>query len=99
MLATAGLASAYGPRGVRVVAVNPGRTLTDRAQGAFEAEARRLGSSVEEVRRAGEQSLPLRRFARPEEVADVVAFLAWARASYVTGVMISMDGGGTPTIV
>jgi NAD(P)-dependent dehydrogenase (short-subunit alcohol dehydrogenase family) len=99
MLATAGLASAYGPRGVRVVAVNPGRTLTDRAQGAFEAEARRLGTSVEEVRRTGEQALPLRRFARPEEVADVVAFLASARASYVTGVMISMDGGGTPTIV
>ena len=49
MLATAGLAAAYGRLGIRVNAINPGTTLTARAKGAFEVEARRLGISEELV--------------------------------------------------
>jgi len=99
MLASVGLASAYGRSGVRVNVINPGRTLTDRAAAAFEAEARRLGIAVEEVRRRGEDALPLGRFARPEEIANLAVFLASERASYVTGAVISMDGGGAATVV
>lgn len=99
MLATAGLASAYGPSGVRVNAVNPGTTLTDRAQGSFRADAERLGMTEEKVRAQREAQLPLRRFARPEEIAQVVVFLCSDRASYVTGAVLSMDGGAAATIV
>jgi NAD(P)-dependent dehydrogenase (short-subunit alcohol dehydrogenase family) len=99
MLATAGLASAYGPSGVRVNAVNPGTTLTDRAQAAFRAEAARLGVSEGEARALREKQVPLRRFARPEEVAQVIVFLGSDRASYVTGAVLAMDGGSAATVV
>jgi NAD(P)-dependent dehydrogenase (short-subunit alcohol dehydrogenase family) len=99
MLATAGLAAALGPSGVRVNAVNPGRTLTERARAAFQAEAERLGISEAQVRADEESRLPLRRFAEPAEIAQVVLFLASDRASYVTGVVLSMDGGAAATVV
>ncbi len=99
MLATAGLASAYGGSGVRVNAVNPGTTLTDRAQAAFRGEAERLGIPEAEARTRREAQVPLRRFARPEEIAQVVVFLASDRASYVTGAVLSMDGGAAATVV
>jgi NAD(P)-dependent dehydrogenase (short-subunit alcohol dehydrogenase family) len=99
MLATAGLAAAFGPSGVRVNAVNPGRTLTERAQAAFRAEAERLGLGEDRVRADEEARIPLRRFADPEEVARVVLFLASDRASYVTGAVLAMDGGASATVV
>jgi len=99
MLATAGLASAYGPAGIRVNAVNPGLTLTERATAAFRAEAERLGISEDRARTLGEERIPLRRYARPEEIAQVVVFLASDRAAYVTGAILSMDGGTSATVV
>ncbi len=99
MLATAGLAAAHARDGIRVVAVNPATTLTERARGAFEAEARRAGITEAEARRAAEARVPLGRFALPEEVASVVVFLASARASYVTGATLSLDGGAAATVV
>ena len=59
MLATAGLAAAHARDGIRVLAINPGTTLTDRARGAFEAEARRSGISDTEARRSAEERIPL----------------------------------------
>ncbi len=79
--------------------VNPGRTLTERAHAAFRAEAERLGIGEDQVRAEEEARLPLRRFATPDEVARVVVFLASDRASYVTGAVISMDGGAAATVV
>ena len=99
MLATAGLASAYGPRGVRINAVNPSSTLTDRLQEGIAAEARMSGLPVEEVRRRMAARMPLGRLATPEEVADMIVFLASARASYVSGAIISMDGAAVPMVV
>jgi NAD(P)-dependent dehydrogenase (short-subunit alcohol dehydrogenase family) len=99
MLATAGLANAHARTGIRINAINPGITLTERARGAFEAEARRLGISVDEARAAAEKRAPMGRFAAPEEIAAVAVFLASDRASYLTGANISMDGGATPTVV
>ena len=99
MLATTGLASAYGPTGARVNAVNPGLTLTDRATAAFRAEAQRLGITEEQARALGAERIPLRRYASPGEIADVAVFLASDRASYVTGAIISMDGGAAGTVV
>jgi NAD(P)-dependent dehydrogenase (short-subunit alcohol dehydrogenase family) len=99
MLMTAGLASAYAARGVRVVAVNPGITETARMTQGLEADARLAGIDVEEARRRGLARIPLGRFAAPGEIADMVVFLASARASYVTGVSISMDGASNPIVV
>ena len=99
MLATAGLAAAYAGRGVRVVGVNPGLTETDRVTEGFAADARLAGVSAEEARARAVAKIPLGRLARAEEVADVVAFLASARASYVSGVNISMDGVTVPAVV
>jgi NAD(P)-dependent dehydrogenase (short-subunit alcohol dehydrogenase family) len=99
MLATAGLATAYAPRGVRVIGVNPGLTETDRVTEGLEADARLAGISAEEARTRAVARIPLGRMAEAREIADFVVFLASARASYVTGVNISMDGATLPAVV
>ena len=99
MLVSAGMAAAYGPMGVRVNAVNPGATHTERLQSGMQATARMLHISEEEALAQATRKVPLGRLARPEEVADVVLFLASGRASYVTGVVLTMDGAATPMVV
>lgn len=98
MLATAGLASAYAPKGIRVVAVNPGATITERLKEGMAADARAQGITPEEALQLATAKLPLGRIAKPEEIADTVVYLASDRASYVNGTTIAMDGGLTPLI-
>ena len=75
----------YGPKNIRVNAVCPGFIDTPMlAQGA--------GASPE-VLEGVLRSVPMRRVAGPEEVADVVAWLLSAQSSYVTGVAMPIDGG------
>ncbi|OUM02425.1 SDR family oxidoreductase [Variovorax sp. JS1663] len=99
MLATAGLATAYGPRGVRVNAVNPAMTLTDRMAEGLAAEARMRQRSEDDVRRDAEARMPLGRIAKPEDIADAVLFLSSPRAGYISGAIVSMDGAATPMVV
>jgi NAD(P)-dependent dehydrogenase (short-subunit alcohol dehydrogenase family) len=99
MLASSGLAAAYGPRGVRVVVVNPGLTSTGRLQEGLAADARLNNKSVEEMLEAQRKRLPLGRLAEPREIADAVVFLASERASYITGAVIAMDGAVSPIVV
>ena len=99
MLATAGLASAYGPRGVRVNAVNPGPTMTARLEQGLAAEARLQNKSPDDVLASHRQRIPLQRLATPEEVANAVLFLASTSASYITGAIVAMDGGVSPIVV
>lgn len=99
MLATAGLATAYAPRGVRVVGVNPGLTETDRVNEGLASDARLAGISLDEARARGIARIPLGRMATPAEIADAVLFLASDRARYITGVNITMDGATSPIIV
>lgn len=96
MLASAGLANAWGHKGIRVNAINPAATLTTRVQGALDAEAQVTGKSADELLNAMQQRIPLGRLGTPEEVADTALFLASARASYVTGALVTMDGGVHP---
>ncbi|MSP48703.1 MAG: SDR family oxidoreductase [Alphaproteobacteria bacterium] len=99
MLATAGLATAYAPKGVRVVGVNPGLTNTERVAEGLKSDARLNGISEEEALKRAIQRIPLGRMAEPEEIASLVLFLASPRASYVTGVIVSMDGAVAPIVV
>ncbi len=98
MLATVGLAHYHARYGIRINAINPGATLTERLQEAIQLEAERAGSNAAEVLARGTAAVPLGRYAKPEEIADVALFLASRRASYVTGALIPMDGGSTPLI-
>jgi NAD(P)-dependent dehydrogenase (short-subunit alcohol dehydrogenase family) len=98
MLATVGLAAAYGPQGVRINAINPGGTLTGRVAQGLEAEAKMTGLSAEELLERQKARIPLRRLGTPEEVAQVALFLASSQASYVTGAVIPMDGGAAAVI-
>src|SRR5215211_6561532 len=68
MLATAGLGQAWAARGVRVNAVNPGLTATERLQEGFAAEARASGRPADALLAERQRSLPLGRFATPEEI-------------------------------
>lgn len=96
-----GLSKEVGPRGVRVVRVSPGWVATKASIALVERLAASFGSDYE----AAEQSLmdslggiPLGRPAKPEEVADLIAFLASSKASAITGVEYVIDGGTIPTV-
>jgi 3-oxoacyl-[acyl-carrier protein] reductase len=86
------LARELGPSGIRVNSIAPGRIDTDRLRDNDEARARREGRDVEEVRRASQAEIPLRRYGRAEEMARVAAFLLSGDASYVSGAAIQVDG-------
>lgn len=98
MLASTGLASVYGKYGVRVNAINPGATMTDRIREALELEARARGVSADQVLEEGQARVPLGRYADPDDIAQVALFLASDRAAYVTGTIVPMDGGLNPVI-
>ena len=98
MLASVGLASVYGRFGVRINAINPGATITDRIREALELEAKAKGTTAEQVLEQGQTRVPLGRYADPKEIASVTLFLASDQAAYVTGAVIPMDGGMNPII-
>jgi NAD(P)-dependent dehydrogenase (short-subunit alcohol dehydrogenase family) len=98
LLTTLGLAQHYARSGIRINAINPGFTLTDRLEQALEVDARTQGISREEALHRGEAKIPLGRHGRPEEVADLALFLASSRASYIVGAAIPIDGGQQPVI-
>jgi NAD(P)-dependent dehydrogenase (short-subunit alcohol dehydrogenase family) len=87
---TKSMAIDHGPQGIRVNAVCPGDTMTPMERG----EAERRGWSWERyVEWASDR--PLGRMGEPEEVVNVVLFLASEDASFVTGAVVAVDGGGT----
>ncbi len=84
-----------GAHGITVNCVLPGHTETDRQKHLLELRAEKNRSNVDEERRRAAETIPLKRLARPEEIADVVAFLCSERAGYVNGGQIVVDGGIT----
>jgi NAD(P)-dependent dehydrogenase (short-subunit alcohol dehydrogenase family) len=98
MLATVGLANAFGPKGIRVNGINPGATMTDRVQEGLRAESRMTGLGEAELLSRNEARIPLKRYGTAEEIARVAVFLASEQASYVTGAIIPMDGGASAVI-
>jgi len=76
-----------------VILFLPGRIATGRISFLDEAKAKREGRSVEDVAAESTASIPAGRYGRPEEYADVKAFLASTRAAYIIGSVIRVDGG------
>ena len=92
---TKGLADDLGPKGIRVNAINPGPIRTDRIRELNEQRAKDSGLSIAEIEAAQGRSLPLRRIGDPEEVATAAVFLVSDAASYIHGVILPVEGGGT----
>lgn len=98
---TVGLSKEFAPEGVRVVGVAPGPVETRMwlgPEGVAAVVAERAGKEPQTVVDETKANIPVRRFTTPEEVADLVAFLASARAGTITGTTIRIDGGLTPTV-
>jgi 3-oxoacyl-[acyl-carrier protein] reductase len=79
--------------GITVNNVLPGFTSTERLDYLFRQRAEKAGSSVEEIERAALAQVPPGRFARPEEIAWAVGFLASPQAAYINGINLPVDGG------
>ncbi|KUL25656.1 SDR family oxidoreductase [Streptomyces regalis] len=82
------LADELGPRGIRVVGLLPARIDTDRVR-----ELDGMSADPEATRAANEARIPLRRYGAPEEFGRAAAFLLSPAASYLTGIMLPVDGG------
>ncbi|MGW0559256.1 SDR family oxidoreductase [Streptomyces sp. NPDC003016] len=82
------LADDLGPRGIRVVGLLPARIDTDRVR-----ELDALSGDSDAARAANESRIPLGRYGTPDEFGKVAAFLLSPAASYLTGVMLPVDGG------
>jgi len=87
------LADELGPRGIRVIGLLPGRIATDRLVELDTA----AGGDPSAARRANEANIPLRRYGEPEEFGRAAAFALSPAASYITGSMITIDGGALRT--
>lgn len=82
------MADELGPRSIRVVGLLPARIDTDRVR-----ELDELSGDAAAARAANEARIPLRRYGTPEEFGRTAAFLLSPAASYLTGIMVPVDGG------
>ncbi|MBS0399065.1 MAG: SDR family oxidoreductase, partial [Proteobacteria bacterium] len=87
------LAREVGREGITCNILVPGRIATPRIKALDEARAKREGRAVAEVSAESMASIPLGRYGEPEEYAAAAAFLASAQASYITGMVMRIDGG------
>jgi NAD(P)-dependent dehydrogenase (short-subunit alcohol dehydrogenase family) len=96
-----GLSNEVGPKGVRVNTVAPGFIETSAAHALIERLSKQSGTDIEAARQALMKSLggiPIGRPGRPEEVAELVAFLVSDRAQSINGSEYVIDGGTIPTV-
>jgi 3-oxoacyl-[acyl-carrier protein] reductase len=92
------LAEAAAPFNIRVNAINPGPFETDRMVYLIKEKAVELGTSEAEAKRILADVTLLKRFGDPAELAAAVVFLASARATFTTGIMLDIDGGQVQAI-
>ena len=92
---TKAIAIELAPFNICANVVCPGGVLTDRLGGLLKTQSMRDGVAYEQLLKNSQASIPAQRFASPDELANVIAFLSSELSSYVTGVNLSVDGGLT----
>jgi 3-oxoacyl-[acyl-carrier protein] reductase len=90
---TKSLAVELGPEGIRLNSILPGWTITERVNELMGYRAKMNGTRIEDEIKLQAADTALKRMAQPEEVANATVFLLSPAASYITGVMLLVDGG------
>jgi NAD(P)-dependent dehydrogenase (short-subunit alcohol dehydrogenase family) len=90
-----GLADLGGPSNILVTAVSPAATATERWNDMIKERSTATGRSFDDLQAEAAKAYALGRIATPEDVADLVTFLVSARATFLTGICITVDGGAT----
>ncbi|UAM98542.1 SDR family oxidoreductase [Polaribacter litorisediminis] len=92
------LANELGEFGITVNNVLPGATGTERLNEIIKNKAHKTGKSFEEVSQNMKNASPAKRFAKPEEIANAIVFLASEKASFINGINVPVDGGRTKSL-
>jgi 3-oxoacyl-[acyl-carrier protein] reductase len=87
------ISNALAPFGITANAVAPGYTMTERIENLLKARVEKEGISFEEAQKSMITDIPMKRLGTVEEFASTVAFLASEKASYITGIVVPIDGG------
>ena len=92
------LAMELGRFNITVNNVLPGATETGRLEQIMKNKAEKSGTTAEDVKHEMSEEVPMKRLARPEEIAAAIAFLASPAASYINGINVPVDGGRTMSL-
>ncbi|WP_296380774.1 SDR family oxidoreductase [Winogradskyella sp.] len=92
------LANELGQFGITVNNVLPGATGTDRLTEIIKNKSAKSGNTEKEAANTMKNAVPAKRFAKPEELADAITFLASERAGYINGINLPVDGGRTKSL-
>ncbi|MBD2487851.1 SDR family oxidoreductase [Aulosira sp. FACHB-615] len=95
---TRGISKELAQHNIRINAISPGATATERAERLAEQNAQARGISVEQAKEETLQGIPLGRIVPPEEIAALTLFLVSDLAASITGTEILVDGGSTPGV-
>ncbi len=95
---TRGISQELAHHNIRINAISPGLTATDRAEQLAVQNAQSLGISVAEYKAKALQSIPLGRIVPPGEIANLALFLVSDLAASITGAEVLVDGGSTPGV-
>lgn len=92
------MANELGEFGITVNNVLPGATGTERLSEIIKNKSNKTGKTEEQAASAMKNAVPAKRFAKPEELADAITFLASERAGYINGINLPVDGGRTKSL-
>ena len=95
---TRGISKDLAPSNIRINAISPAPTETERARRLAEQTAEARGISVDEVMAESTRSIPIGRMIKPDEIAALAAFLVSDLAASITGAEVLIDGGLTPGV-
>lgn len=95
---TRGISKELAQDNIRINAISPGLTATERAEQLAQQNAQARGISVDEIKAESLKAIPLGKIVKPEEIAALALFLVSDLASSITGAEILVDGGQTPGV-